>query len=271
MDIRDVYDVIELLKKDAYAVSLETKVYPSVFLSVAIYEYYNYGDYFLKTSKNPYNSSLKENTYFSFRDAMRKFATVNKIYSKEILTDEHVLEKIYTDKDIIKEILNISKQFDLNQYNKEFIEAIIDTDGPIIDISKEPKVQIYTVKRYSNNSTLLRTNDLDEAIKVCDINAGSMVLDSKNNIVHGVKDIHKFTTKNVIDISSYKNFTIGTKINLLKANLYEKWDSKVPKRSISGTFIISSNVKNNRYRISSVTDNTFIIGYVETSAIEKIK
>lgn len=270
MEVKDVYDVINLLSKDSYIVALETNVYPSIYLSVAIHEFYKYGDYFIRVNKNPYNSFLKENTYFYFKDAMRKFSVINKLYSKVLLTEEHTLEKIYDDKDTIKEILNISKQFNLSKYNEEYAKTLYE-GGTIIDISTEPKIQLYTVRRYSNSSILLKTTDLDEAKRICNINAGSMVIDSKNNIVYGSKDTHKVVSKNVIDISSYKNYTIGTKINLLKANLYEKWDSKVPLRSISGTYIISSNVKNNRYRISSSVDTTFTIGYIEVSAIEKIK
>ncbi len=70
--IRDIKDVIDLLVNDAIEVSIETNVYPSIYLGVGIYEYEKYGDYFLIKYKNPYNTFLTENMYFNYADYNRK-------------------------------------------------------------------------------------------------------------------------------------------------------------------------------------------------------
>ena len=99
--IRDIKDVIDLLVNDAIEVSIETNVYPSIYLGVAIYEYEKYGDYFLIKYKNPYNTFLTENMYFNYADAMRKFSAINGIYSKVLLSERNILKKIYkNDNDI---------------------------------------------------------------------------------------------------------------------------------------------------------------------------
>lgn len=268
--IKNVNELIALLEDDVYSVSVETNVYPSVYIAVAIHEYNKYGEYFIIANKNPYNSFLKENTYFHYKDAIRQFAIVSKLFSKTLLTEYNVLKKIYNDEKIIQEIIDISVKYHLNNQNIKFLSIVFSENGNIIDVESKSNIEIYFVKRFSNSTTLLRTIDLVEAKRVCDRNVGSVIVNSKGDIIYGQKDTHKVVSNTVKDMSSYKDYTIGTKINLINANLYEKYNSVAPKRSITGTYIICSDLKNNRLRISSVVDKDLIFGYVNSKDIQKI-
>lgn len=267
--IKEISDIVPLLEDDACKVSVETNVYPSIYIAIAIYEFKKYGEYFLIKCKNPYNSFLKENTYFSYMDAMRKFSLITAIYSKTLLSERNILNKIYNDQDIIDTILNISLEYNLQEINKKFIYIIFDNKN-IIDIPKEKNIDIYFVKRFSNSTTLLKTMDINEAKRICIKNPGTIVVDSKGNTVYGKKDTERKLIKSVRSLNTTDNIYIGSKINLLKANLYNSFESNIPTRSISGTYKISSNIKNNRYKISSVFDDNLVIGYVKLDDIEKI-
>ena len=140
----------------------------------------------------------------------------------------------------------------------------------MIGRDKNSKCEIYFVKRFSNSSTLLRTMDLNEAIHISKKNPGTMVIDSKGNKVYGEKDTLRKVSKGIKEVNNIKDIYIGSKVNVLGANLYEKSTDNIPIRSISGTYIISSNIKNNKYRISSLNDQTFVIGYINANEIEKI-
>lgn len=268
--LNGISDVISLLEDDACKVSIETNVYPSIYIAIAIYEYNTYGEYFIVQNKNPYNTFLKETTYFSYSDAMRKFSLVMKLYSDKLLSEENVLNKIYGDKVIIYDILNISSEYDLNKINERFLSTLFGNKN-IIDIPKDPIIDLYFVKRFSNTTTLLRTMDLNEAKRVCNKNPGTIVVNSKNDIIYGEKDTHRKTPRTIENISYTKDIFIGTKVNVLKANLYKSATSNVPIRSISGTYKISSNIKNNRYQISSIFDDGLIVGYIRVNEIQKIK
>ena len=267
--IKEIEDLIILLEDDACKVSVETNVYPSIYIAIAIYEYKIYGEYFIMQNKNPYNSFLKETTYFSYLAAMRAFSVQTHIYSKTLLTEENILKNIYNDENIINDILNISNKYNLNEINKKYLLTIFGKN--IIDIPKDPIIELYFVKRFSNSTTLLRTMDLNEAKTVCNRNPGTLVMNSNNEIIYGEKDTHRKNTDTIKDISYTKDIFIGTKVNVLKANLYNSPTSNVPVRSISGTYKISSNIKNNRYRISSIFDDGLIIGYIKVDEIQKIK
>lgn len=269
--IKDINELIDLLKEDAIKVSVETNVYPSVYIAIAIYEFRKYGEYFIVEHNNPYNTFLKENTYLCFADAMRKLSVIFTLYSDKLLTEYNILKKIYgEDEATIGEILNISLSYDLNSINKEFIYNLFIFNKNMIDIDKTSKFEIYFVKRFSNSSTLLRTMDLDEAIRVSKKNPGTMVINSKGKTMYGEEDRIRKIYKGIEDVNNKENIYIGSKVNILGANLYEKSTDTVPSRSISGTYIISSNIKNNKYRISSVEDKSFVIGYVKVNEIEKI-
>lgn len=269
--IKDINDLIDLLKEDAIKVAVETNVYPSVYIAIAIHEFRKYGEYFIIENKNPYNTFLKENTYFEYADAMRKLSAIFTLYSDKLLTGYNTLKKIYNeDEATIGNILNIALSYNLNEINKEFIYRLFSFNKNMIDIDKNPKFEIYFVKRFSNSSTLLRTMDLNEAIRISKKNPGTMVIDSKGNKVYGEKDALRKVSKGIKEVNNIKDIYIGSKVNVLGANLYEKSTDNIPIRNISGTYIISSNIKNNKYRISSLNDQTFVIGYINVSEIEKI-
>lgn len=269
--IKDINDLINLLKEDAIKVAVETNVYPSVYIAIAIHEFREYGEYFIIENKNPYNTFLKENTYFEYADAMRKLSVVFTLYSDKLLTEYNTLKKIYNeDEDTIGNILNTALSYNLNEINKEFIYRLFSFNKNMIDIDRNSKFEIYFVKRFSNSSTLLRTMDLNEAIHISKKNPGTMVIDSKGNKVYGEKDNLRKVSKGIKEVNNIKDIYIGSKVNVLGANLYEKSTDNIPIRNISGTYIISSNIKNNKYRISSLNDQTFVIGYINTNEIEKI-
>ena len=59
----------------------------------------------------------------------------------------------------------------------------------------------------------------------------------------------------------------GNKIYLNSVNLYEKPDSKVPMRAVTGFYYVSDNKRyNNRYMITNkpeyVGNSNFILGYI---------
>lgn len=269
--IKDINDLINLLKEDAIKVAVETNVYPSVYIAIAIHEFRKYGEYFIVENKNPYNTFLKENTYFEYADAMRKLSAIFTLYSDKLLTEYNTLKKIYNeDEATIGNILNIALSYNLNEINKEFIYRLFSFNKNMIDIDRNSKFEIYFVKRFSNSSTLLRTMDLNEAIHISKKNPGTMVIDSKGNKVYGEKDTLRKVSKGIKEVNNIKDIYIGSKVNVLGANLYEKSTDNIPIRNISGTYIISSNIKNNKYRISSLNDQTFAIGYINANEIEKI-
>lgn len=269
--IKNINDLINLLKEDAIKVAVETNVHPSVYIAMAIHEFQKYGEYFIVENKNPYNTFLKENTYFEYADAMRKLSAIFTLYSDKLLTEYNTLKKIYNeDEATIGNILNIALSYNLNEINKEFIYRLFSFNKNMIDIDRNSKFEIYFVKRFSNSSTLLRTMDLNEAIHISKKNPGTMVIDSKGNKVYGEKDALRKVSKGIKEVNNIKDIYIGSKVNVLGANLYEKSTDNIPIRNISGTYIISSNIKNNKYRISSLNDQTFVIGYINANEIEKI-
>ena len=269
--IKDINELIDLLKEDAIKVAVETNVYPSVYIAIAIHEFQKYGEYFIVENKNPYNTFLKENTYFEYADAMRKLSVIFTLYSDKLLTGYNTLKKIYNeDEDTIGNILNIALSYNLNEINKEFIYRLFAFNKNMIDIDRDPKFEIYFVKRFSNSSTLLRTMDLNEAMHVAKKNPGTMIINSKGKKIYGEKDILRKVPKGIKEVNNIKDIYIGIKVNVLGANLYEKSTDTVPIRSISGTYIISSNIKNNKYRISSLNDQSLVVGYVNVNEIEKI-
>lgn len=269
--IKNINDLINLLKEDAIKVAVETNVYPSVYIAIAIHEFRKYGEYFIIENKNPYNTFLKENTYFEYADAMRKLSAIFTLYSDKLFTEYNTLKKIYDeDEATIGNILNIALSYNLNEINKEFIYRLFSFNKNMIDIDRNSKFEIYFVKRFSNSSTLLRTMDLNEAIHISKKNPGTMVIDSKGNKVYGEKDTLRKVSKGIKEVNNIKDIYIGSKVNVLGANLYEKSTDNIPIRNISGTYIISSNIKNNKYRISSLNDQTFVIGYINANEIEKI-
>lgn len=272
--IRDIKDVIDLLVNDAIEVSIETNVYPSIYLSVAIYEYEKYGDYFLIKYKNPYNTFLTENMYFNYADAMRKFSAINGIYSKVLLSERNILKKIYKNDNDIDGVLSIIENYNLKQLNSHLIQNMVHFKRPIIDMKEEDKkqkIEIYKVCRFSSSATLIRTINLEEAKYICNNNPGTMVIDSKGNRIHGNKDVERKLNNNIKDINYTKGIDIGTIINVQKANLYKSAKSESPVRNISGSYKIASNRINNRYKIVNIKDETLVYGYINIKEIEKIK
>lgn len=272
--IRDIKDVIDLLVNDAIEVSIETNVYPSIYLGVAIYEYEKYGDYFLIKYKNPYNTFLTENMYFNYADAMRKFSAINGIYSKVLLSERNILKKIYKNNNDIDGVLTIIENYNLKQLNSHLIQNMVHFKRPIIDMKEEDKkqkIEIYKVCRFSSSATLIRTINLEEAKYVCNNNPGTMVIDSKGNRIHGNKDVERKLNNNIKDINYTKGIDIGTIINVQKANLYKSAKSGSPVRNISGSYKIASNRINNRYKIVNIKDETLVYGYINIKEIEKIK
>lgn len=272
--IRDIKDVIDLLVNDAIEVSIETNVYPSIYLGVAIYEYEKYGDYFLIKYKNPYNTFLTENMYFNYADAMRKFSAINGIYSKVLLSERNILKKIYKNNNDIDGVLTIIENYNLKQLNSHLIQNMVHFKRPIIDMKEEDKkqkIEIYKVCRFSSSATLIRTINLEEAKYVCNNNPGTMVIDSKGNRIYGNKDVERKLNNNIRDINYTKGIDIGTIINVQKANLYKSAKSETPIRNISGSYKIASNRINNRYKIVNIKDETLVYGYINIKEIEKIK
>lgn len=272
--IRDIKDVIDLLVNDAIEVSIETNVYPSIYLGVAIYEYEKYGDYFLIKYKNPYNTFLTENMYFNYTDAMRKFSAINGIYSKVLLSERNILKKIYKNDNDIDGVLSIIENYNLKQLNSHLIQNMVHFKRPIIDMKEEDKkqkIEIYKVCRFSSSATLIRTINLEEAKYICNNNPGTMVIDSKGNRIYGNKDVERKLNNNIRDINYTKGIDIGTIINIQKANLYKSAKSESPIRNISGSYKIASNRINNRYKIVNIKDETLVYGYINIKEIEKIK
>lgn len=272
--IRDIKDVIDLLVNDAIEVSIETNVYPSIYLGVAIYEYEKYGDYFLIKYKNPYNTFLTENMYFNYTDAMRKFSAINGIYSKVLLSERNILKKIYKNDNDIDGVLSIIENYNLKQLNSHLIQNMVHFKRPIIDMKEEDKkqkIEIYKVCRFSSSATLIRTINLEEAKYICNNNPGTMVIDSKGNRIYGNKDVERKLNNNIKDINYTKGIDIGTIINVQKANLYKSAKSESPIRNISGSYKIASNRINNRYKIVNIKDETLVYGYINIKEIEKIK
>lgn len=273
--IRDVKDVIDLLLDDSIEVSIETNVYPSVYLGVAIYELENYGDYFLLNHKNPYNTFLKENMYVNYIEPMRKFAAINKLYLDVLLSERNTLRKIYgvDNNDTIEHILNIIETYELRNYNKVVIENLMHFKRTIIDMDqkdKKQKIEIYTICRFANSSVIAKTTNIEEAKRICTNNYGSMVIDSKGNKLYGIKDVERRLNKNIQDINYIKGIDIGTIVNVRKANLYETSKSDKPMRNISGSYKIASNKINGRYKLANIKDMSLVYGYVNIKEIEKI-
>lgn len=272
--IIDIKDIIDLLTNDAITVSIETNVYPSIYLGVAIYEYEKYGDYFLIKYKNPYNTFLKENMYFNYADAMRKFSAINGIYSKVLLSEKNILKKIYKNDNDIDHILALIEYYNLKRQNIYLIQNMVHFKRPIIDMKEEDKkqkIEIYRVCRFSSSTTLIKTINLEEAKYICNNNPGTMVIDSKGNKIYGNKDIERKLNNNIEDINYIKGIDIGTIINVQKANLYKSAKSESPTRNISGSYKIASNKINNRYKIVNIKDETLVYGYINIKEIEKIK
>ncbi len=132
----------------------------------------------------------------------------------------------------------------------------------IIDVPDMlPSVDVYIVKNTGTNMKVLTTDNIKEAKDVCEKTYGTAVYNSRGEKIYGklerkVRKTSKYIGR--IDTESSKY------VYLNNTNLYKDNNSKIPSRSISGTYKISKTYEgySNRIPITTLEDEDFIIGYI---------
>lgn len=156
-----------------------------------------------------------------------------------------------------EEIVNNIKSFNLARFDKDLLSS---KAGNIIDLPEEkcePAVDVYKVEK--RDSTIATTNNIEEAKSMKEKNPGSVIKNSRGNIV-GEK-INP--TKNVLG----NRYEAGTRITCDNINLYTKFKDTSPSRTVSGEYYMyDGKVVNGRIAICKkpefVGDIKNIVGFV---------
>lgn len=156
-----------------------------------------------------------------------------------------------------EEIVNNVKSFNLARFDKDLLSS---KAGNIVDLPEEkcePAVDVYKVEK--RDSTIATTNNIEEAKKMKEQNPGSVIKNSRGNIV-GEK-INP--TKSVLG----NRYEAGTRITCDNINLYTKFKDTSPSRTVSGEYYMyDGKVVNGRIAICKkpefVGDIKNIVGFV---------
>lgn len=162
----------------------------------------------------------------------------------------------FEDEEIIKTI----KSFNLNRFDKDVLSC---QPGNIIDLPEEkcqPEVDIYKVEK--RDSVVLTTNNMEEAKKMKENNPGSVIKNSRGQIV-GEKI--KPTSSAVSS-----RYDAGTKVVCNNINLYAKFRDTKPTRLVSGEYYMyDGKVVQGRIAICKkpefVGDIKNIVGFIRVS------
>lgn len=164
-----------------------------------------------------------------------------------------------------EEIQKIIKSFNLHRFDKEVLGQL---SGNIIDLPEEkcePMVDVYKVEK--RNSVIGVSNNIEEAKKMKDKNSGSVIKNSRGNIVGDKK---KVSSSKAVSI----RYEAGTKVTCEGINLYLKFKDSSPARTITGDYYMyDGKIVQGRIAVCKkpefVGDIQKIVGFVKVSDLVK--
>lgn len=258
--------LINILKNHAITVSKEKKIAPSIIVAESIYTLYNEDLYDniekLINNNNPFAikagkrfkgktfnlnnikykvfDSLESgiSTYISNNES-RRFNKIKNIfrYQDAISKDDTLSE------DKSNRLLSFIEAYKLYDLDEEFINQFIYTFTKNV-------VEVPT----QNDNTLFY-----QKMHNCE--------PEREKITPELVRIHESEKK-----EKKVNIQRGDKITLKNANLYQKINSKIPTRSISGEYYISTKIEKNRCGVvmkpEYVNKDIYILGYINISQIK---
>lgn len=168
-------------------------------------------------------------------------------------------------KTVAEDITKIAKAFNLYRFDKEMLGS---KPGNVVDLKEEdckPLVDVYKVEK--RNNVVGTTSSLEEAEKMKEKNSGSVIKNSRGEIM-GQK---KKTGSSKILSTKYDS---GTKLICDHINLYKKFKDTMPSRTVSGEYYMyDGKVVNGRIAICAkpefVGDVKMIIGFVRAEDFAK--
>lgn len=263
-------DFIELLEEDCIELSSVNHiyVYPSLLIATAYEDCKDLDIKEIKESKCIYNK-FKGKTYKSYKECMIDYVNYfipEKYYNTTFIRTDVLLNYLYDEvpESILNNIDNIRSIIDIDE---DAVSYLSDDTTKVFLPNTDPIIDVYKVKRISDNRQMLKTLDLEEAKKLADKFDNYCVYNSKGEKVYG-KEKAKVIAK-VEPINTTKNIEKSSIIILKNANLYENYNSTAPMRSISGTYkIVSSKKLNNRFEIAKTEDSPFNLGWINEKDIK---
>lgn len=167
--------------------------------------------------------------------------------------------------EVDEEITKVAKAFNLYRFDKEMLGS---KPGNVVDLEEDdckPLVDVYKVEK--RNNVVGTTSSLEEAEKMKEKNSGSVIKNSRGEIM-GQK---KKTGSSKILSTKYES---GTKLVCDHINLYKKFKDTMPSRTISGEYYMyDGKVVNGRIAICAkpefVGDVKMIVGFVRAEDFSK--
>lgn len=164
-----------------------------------------------------------------------------------------------------EELTKLAKAFNLYRFDKELLGS---KPGNIVDLKEEdckPIVDVYKVEK--RNNVVGTTSSLEEAEKMKEKNSGSVIKNSRGEII-GQK---KKTGSSKILSTKYDS---GTKLVCDHINLYKKFKDTVPSRTVSGEYYMyDGKVVNGRIAICAKPEFAgnvkMIVGFVRVEDFAK--
>lgn len=257
--------LIELVNPDAYNVAMNRmNILPSKIIGICLYRHkHGYStDDDINRKHNPFGTiNPRDGSTLSFET----------IYDGILngLDDNFVMNNIDSD-----EVDRLIKIWYIKTYDTAFIKTMDKTIIDLSDRSKLPFMDIYTVKK--DNTILLDTMFINEAIELAERNEGAIVTNSRGkvidlNIVTNFRDMKVNMSKQPSNV--YGTLAPNTKIVCTNLNLYTTPTDKTPSRCINGTYYVYDDTEINdmihicNKTVSNGSDLTIPIGYVKKSEL----
>jgi hypothetical protein len=164
-------------------------------------------------------------------------------------------------------LIEIIESYKLDEIDIEVIINMYDGKRTMVEIDGEPFIDHYRVREAFGTKEILSTFDKNEAIEMCKQYYGYSVFNSKGQSIFTNALTPELKAKMELQERIVEVPKAGNKIYLNSVNLYEKPDSKVPMRAVTGFYYVSDNKRyNNRYIITNkpeyVGNSNFILGYI---------
>lgn len=164
-------------------------------------------------------------------------------------------------------LIEIIESYQLDEIDIEVIINMYDGKRTMVEIDGEPFIDHYRVREAFGTKEILSTFDKNEAIEMCKQYYGYSVFNSKGQAIFTNALTPELKAKIELQERIIEVPKAGNKIYLNSVNLYEKPDSKVPMRAVTGFYYVSDNKRyNNRYMITNkpeyIGNSNFILGYI---------
>ena len=162
----------------------------------------------------------------------------------------------------------ICKSYNLYRFDREYIDSL---DSSVVDLEGEkaaPNVDVYTVQD-TNGNELAKSSNLDDVKKVAKSNNGSVITNSRNEIVDAI--IKPTKSDNIVSLS----LSAGAKVKCNGLNLYTNPTALRPSRCIDGEYYLYSGIPtNHRFPLCLKPEfvgykKNVIIGWVNEKDLKK--